>query len=497
LKPSRNTTGIGRREANPADLVTKGVGVHIPCARTVISVATLASTVLLLSACDKPQANPPAAAAKPVTAPVDVIAAGAAARLKAQQVPLSAVALLGKKMFFDPALSGSGKMSCASCHDPEHAYAPDNPLDVQLGGPDMKLQGVRAVPSLTYLERTPAFSIGPDLKPDDNDDQAAAAAAAAQLAAKLNAGIKVGSVIKADIATGNAAVTAVEAMVPQGGMDWDGRAFNLTEQAGGPLLDPREMANRNAIELMAKLKAAPYAGDMILLFGPAVFTTPNLALGEAYFALARYQFEDKSFHSYDSKFDYYLAGEVQLSVEESRGMKLFDDPKKGNCASCHLDKPSKDGKIAPVFTDYQFEALGAPRNMAIAGNRNAHFYDEGLCGPLRKDMAKQQNYCGLFKTPGLRNVATRHVFFHNGVFHSLEDAVRFYVERETKPEKWYPRSAGGKVNAYDDLPAAHRANVDVTDAPFDRKFGDAPALNEEEIGDLVAFMKTLTDGYRE
>jgi cytochrome c peroxidase len=460
-------------------------------------IASLLPVALLLSACDRPHANPPSPAAKSVAMPAEPIAAGAAARLKAQQAPLSAMALLGKKMFFDPALSGSGKMSCASCHDPQHAYAPGNVLDVQLGAPDMKLQGARAVPSLTYREHTPPFSIGPDQKPDDNDDKAAATAAAAQLDAKLNSGIKVGSVVKANIATGDSAIAAVEAMVPQGGLDWDGRAANMAEQAGGPLLDPREMANGNAITLMAKLKAAPYAGDMIMLFGPAVFTTPKLALGEAYFALARYQFEDKSFHPYDSKFDYYLAGKAKLSAEEMRGMKFFDDPKKGNCASCHLDKPSKDGKFAPVFTDYQFEALGAPRNTAIPHNRDPHFFDEGLCGPLRKDMAKQKNYCGLFKTPGLRNVATRSVFFHNGVFHSLEDAVRFYVERETKPEKWYPRAVGGKVNAYNDLPPAHRANVDVTDAPFDRKLGDAPALNEDEIRDIVAFMKTLTDGYRE
>lgn len=359
----------------------------------------------------------------------------------------------------------------------------------------MKLRGVRAVPSLTYLEHTPKFAVGPDLKPGDDDDKAAAAAAIATRDARIGAGVKIGSVVKAEIPTGNASIAKVEEMVPQGGMDWDGRATQLSDQAGGPLLDPREMASGSANMLMAKLKAAPYADDMKLLFGPGIFTTPNLALGEAYFALARYQLEERSFHPYDSKFDYYLAGKVQLSTQELNGKKLFDDPKKGNCASCHLDKPSKDGKLAPAFTDYQFEALGAPRNMAIPGNRDPRFYDEGLCGPLRKDMARQQNYCGLFKTPGLRNVATRQVFFHNGVFHSLEDAVRFYVERETKPEKWYPRGRDGKLVLYNDLPATHRANVDVADAPFDRKSNEVPALNEDEVKDLVTFLKTLTDGY--
>lgn len=459
--------------------------------------ATLLLCPLLFGARDRVEAQAAPAVANAGSASANsLIVSGARARLDAAQAPLSAVALLGRKIFFDPRLSASGKMSCASCHSPQRAYAPTNALPVQLGGPDMKQLGIRAVPSLTYLERTPNFSIGPDQKPDDDDDHAAIAAAIAQKTAKLDAGVKVASVIKADITKGNATIAAAEEMVPQGGLDWDGRATSLPEQAGGPLLDPREMANPSAAVLLEKLKAAPYAEDMKTLFGPGVFTTPSLALGEAYFALARYQMEDRSFHRYDSKFDYYLAGMVQLSSQESRGKKLFDDPKKGNCASCHLDKPSKDGRLAPVFTDYQFEALAAPRNMSIPANRNARFFDEGLCGPLRHDLAMQQNYCGLFKTPSLRNVTTRHVFFHNGVFHSLEEVMRFYVERETRPQKWYSRAADGKVHAYNDLPPALRGNVDVTDAPFDRKARDAPALNEDEIRDVIAFLKTLTDGYQ-
>jgi cytochrome c peroxidase len=464
--------------------------------------AIVITGTVLLNGCEKPVGPPPAApppviaAAATSTTGIDPVAKGALDRLDAKQPPLTAMAMLGKKIFFDTSLSGSGKMSCASCHDPQNAYAPANALSVQLGGPDMKLQGIRAVPSLTYHEHTPAFTVGPDLKPDDDEDKAALASASAQQNSRLNAGVKIGSVVKADLATGATGNAKVEELVPQGGMDWDGRAMTLSDQAGGPLLDPREMANKDALTLMAKLKAATYADDMLMLFGPSVFTTPNLALGEAYFALARYQLEERSFHPYNSKFDYYLAGKVQLTAQESRGKKLFDDRKKGNCASCHLDKPSKDGKFGPVFTDYQFEALGAPRNTALQVNRDPKFYDEGLCGPLRKTMARQQNYCGLFKTPTLRNAATRQVFFHNGVFHSLEDAVRFYVERETNPGAWYPKK-GGKIDLYNDLPAAHRANVDIADAPFDRKLSEAPALDASEIRDIVAFLNTLTDGYRQ
>ena len=71
-------------------------------------------------------------------------------------------AALGRKIFSDPSLSASGRMSCATCHRPDHAYGPPNDAPVMLGGPNLTLPGTRAVPSLTYLERQPEFSIGPD-----------------------------------------------------------------------------------------------------------------------------------------------------------------------------------------------------------------------------------------------------------------------------------------------------------------------------------------------
>ena len=83
------------------------------------------------------------------------------------------------------------------------------------------------------------------------------------------------------------------------------------------------------------------------------------------------------------------------------------------------------------------------------------------------------------------------MFFHNGRFHRLEDAVRFYVLRDVQPERVYPPGAGGRVAKYDDLPAPYRGNVN-TEAPF----GGKPALDEAEIADVVAFLETLTDGYR-
>ncbi len=67
--------------------------------------------------------------------------------------------VLGKKIFLRPVFVPSGRMSCATCHSPAHAYGPPNGLAVQLGGPELNRQGARAVPSLRYvLNRTPLWN---------------------------------------------------------------------------------------------------------------------------------------------------------------------------------------------------------------------------------------------------------------------------------------------------------------------------------------------------
>jgi cytochrome c peroxidase len=397
-------------------------------------------------------------------------------------LPLSALALLGRKIFFDPTLSSSGRLSCASCHDPNHAYAPANATDIQFGGPALTRQGVRAVPSLTYLERQPNFAIGPDDEETEGIDLA--------LLAKL------GSAAPKIQKTAAQPAAAAAAPVPQGGLFWDGRADTLQQQASAPLLDPREMDGGSPQRVAAALRRAPYAKDFIRLFGPGVDERPDFLVSEALSALARFEIEAPSFHPYTSKFDFWLEGKARLSPAEARGFLLFDDPNKGNCAGCHLDRPGADG-LPPLFTDHQFEALGAPRNPRLSANRDAVYYDLGLCGPYRVDFSAKanSNYCGLFQTPTLRNVATRAAFFHNGVFATLRSVVDFYVFRDVAPERVYPRDAHGEVAKFDDLPPAFQANVDSTDAPLDRKLGQAPALTPAEEADVVAFLQTLTDGW--
>jgi len=203
-------------------------------------------------------------------------------------------------------------------------------------------------------------------------------------------------------------------------------------------------------------------------------------------SLEVFQQNAAEFYPYDSKYDAYLRGQVELSVRERRGLDLFNDPQKGNCASCH---PSglKNG-AHPAFTDYGFIALAVPRNRALPANRDAAFFDLGLCGPLRTDLRDRPEYCGLFRTPTLRNVALRTAFFHNGRFTTLREVLDFYAERETSPRKWYPASG------YDDLPPRYAGNVE-REPPFDRGKGAMPRLTKAERADIVAFLQTLTDGY--
>ncbi|PZQ54442.1 MAG: cytochrome-c peroxidase, partial [Variovorax paradoxus] len=115
-----------------------------------------------LAGCDgaAPQ-SPPPASTSPVPAPQAVPAPTGATYAPHEGRPLPSARVLtdlGRQIFFDASLSASGRMSCASCHDPAHAYGPPNALSVQLGGPALDRPGPRATPSLRYLETLAPFS---------------------------------------------------------------------------------------------------------------------------------------------------------------------------------------------------------------------------------------------------------------------------------------------------------------------------------------------------
>ncbi len=356
----------------------------------------------------------------------------------ARRLDVPQLTALGRAIFFDAELSPSGEVSCASCHDPKHAYGPPDA--------DALRRGFRAAPSLRYLNSLPPFSEHHfDNDGDDSTD-----------------------------------------LGPTGGHTWDGRVSSAREQARLPLLSPEEMGGPSVPAVVARLRLTPYAAQLESLFGAKIFDRPEAAFEAALLALEVFQQSPSDFYPFSSRFDAVLRGRATLTAQEARGLVLFDDPAKGNCASCHLSTIRPDGAF-PLFTDFGHIAIGVPRNTAIQANADPRFFDLGLCGPLRTDLADHAEYCGRFRTPTLRNIALRQRFFHNAAIRTLEDAVRFYARRDTDPARWY-----GAAGKFDDLPAKYHANVNI-EAPFGGRPGGAPALSESEIAEVVAFLKTLTD----
>ncbi len=168
------------------------------------------------------------------------------------------------------------------------------------------------------------------------------------------------------------------------------------------------------------------------VFGAAALDDAGDAFNGLAAAIAQYQAELPDFRRFDSKYDAYLAGKALLTEQESRGLALFEDPEKGNCAACHPSRPGADGS-PPLFTDFTYDNVGLPRNAHVPANADPGFFDLGLCGPERKDLAARRDLCGAFKVPTLRNVARTAPYFHNGAFDTLRDAVDFYVRRDTRP----------------------------------------------------------------
>ena len=322
---------------------------------------------------------------------------------------------IGALSFRDRSLSHDRKLACASCHDPEHAF-----------GPVSARPGLRVAPSLRYLQAVPRFTehfIDPDL--DDGADQG-----------------------------------------PAGGLTWDGRAQSLHDQARSPLYGTDEMAIASRHELVQRFAHAAYATQARTIFGADLFSDDERAEKALLLALEVYQQDPTAFYPYTSKLDGVIHGTATFTPAEAHGKQLFDDPAKGNCARCHPDIGP-----APAFTDYGYVALGVPAAKGAP-------LDLGLCGPRRTDLANRDEYCGKFRTPSLRNVATRKQFFHNGSVRSLHDVVAFYATRDSDPKRWPT-----------DLPAQYRTNLDA-EPPFG---GHAPVLTEAEIADIVAFLGTLTD----
>lgn len=351
------------------------------------------------------------------------------------QAGFDSVEALGEALFFDVNLSQNRTQSCASCHDPDHAF-----VDVRetaagrafsLGDDGVSL-GDRNAPTLSYAALTPPYHI------NDMD-------------------------------------------FPMGGQFWDGRAADLAAQAGGPPLNPIEMGMPDKASVVARLREnEDYITGLEAYFGTDVFDDADAVFGAMTQAIAAYE-STELFAPFDSKYDRALRGEYEMTAQEALGKAIFFDKDASNCSMCHMLKqfPTEEGE---TFTTYEYFNIGVPTNLP---GREANGVlkgkiDFGLLGhPEVNDVIEM----GKFRTSGLRNVAVTGPYMHNGIFSDLRTVILFYNKYNTLEAQWQINTETGAPFGWPEVPKSLAV----------RELTHGPAFTDAQIDALVAFLETLTD----
>jgi cytochrome c peroxidase len=347
---------------------------------------------------------------------------------------LTAQEELGKALFFDETLSLNQNQSCATCHAP----------DVGWTGPDSNINTHGTVYEGSILG---AFG---DRKPPTS-----AYGGDSPVLYYDKAGVWVG------------------------GMFWDGRATGwrlgdpLAEQAQGPFLNPKEQALPSAAAVISIVRASSYAALFAQQCPGSDTTELYDCIGRAVAAYER----SAEVSPFTSKYDYWLKGQAKLTAEEQLGRALFIG--KAKCSACHVIKGNK-----PLFTDFTYDNIGMPKNPENPATiANPDWADPGLGGflaSLPAYAAHAEANLGKHKVPTLRNVDKRpnpelvKAYGHNGYFKSLEAVVHFYNTRDVPGAGWPAPEVAANLNT------AEMGNL---------------RLSPREEAAIVAFMKTLTDGY--
>ncbi len=244
---------------------------------------------------------------------------------------------------------------------------------------------------------------------------------------------------------------------------WDGRAPSLEEQAKQPLINPVEMGQPSHD---AVVKAVQAVTDYPPLFQRA-FGSPTITIDRIVQAIASFE---RTLAPFSSPFDRFLAGEKDaISDSAKRGFQLFLG--KARCVTCH-----EFNAAFPFFTDNKFHNIGvamkgnfeqlAREAQALVGRgKQAEAeltHKPGVEALGRWIVTREPKDIGAFKTPGLRNVALTAPYMHDGSLRTLEEVMEFY-------------NKGGEPNP----------NLDGGMRPL--------GLTQQEITDIVEFMKSLTD----
>ena len=377
---------------------------------------------------------------------------------------------LGKSIFFDDNLSINNNQSCATCHAPESGWTGPDP-DINAAGSVYEGSiadrfGNRKPPSSAYATPSPVLHFVIEKK---------------------------------------------EALFI-GGNFWDGRATGQTlgspaaEQALGPFLNPLEQALPNAAEVISRICASTYVSSFKQVCGDYACDLANVSAAYDCVGLAVAAYEGSSeVNQYLSKYDAYLAGLVDLTKQEKQGLNLFKS--KGKCANCHVLDPGPNGE-PPLFTDFTYDNLGVPRNPDNPFYSEPYFnplgfswIDLGLGGFLASRTDYQQ-YApannGKQKVPTLRNVdkwdsALNKVkaYSHNGYFKDLWQIVHFYNTRDAKPP-----CVDDFTTAKDALDQGCWPRPEVPVNVNTKELGDLHLTRAQEDA-IVAFMKTLSDGFED
>ena len=362
---------------------------------------------------------------------------------------LSAKEKLGQSLFFDANLSRDRKTSCATCHNPEHGFVDarfsENGVDQNIFvngafsvGDDGVSLGGRNAPTASYAMFSPDFS--------------------------ENAGVYTG------------------------GQFHDGRAASLKVQAGGPPLDGAEMqmSDKNSVVQRIKENDA-YIASFESLYGADIFDDINATYESMTEAIAKFEKTDE-FAPFDSKYDRWKAGTYTFSDTEEAGYALFFSNANTNCASCHTLNSSSEAISKEMFTNYAYENIGTPRNIAAMdaraalGLQDANATFSGLGGTIKSSDASWETHLGKTKVPTLRNVAVTGPYMNNGVFKELRTVLKFYDhmaglgDNATNPETLQPWVEND-----------HNATINHGLLQATKKLPNA------KIRALEAFLRTLTD----
>lgn len=355
-----------------------------------------------------------------------------AAPLRAGEGAYPSLEAWGEALFSDTNLSKNRTEACATCHDPAAGFS--DPRETAVGravslGDDGASLGDRNAPTASYARFSPPFGRTADGK-------------------------------------------------WQGGQFHDGRAATLADQAKGPPLNPIEMGMPDVAAVAARLRENPrYVATLAALRPGADDAAAFDAMAEA---IAAYEASD-TFAPFDLKYDRFLRGEAKLTDQEELGRLLFFSNQFTNCNLCHQLRGTP-GAEEETFSNYQFHNIGVPANRAVRAANGAapDRVDRGLLeNPAVSDPAE----AGKIKVPTLRNVAVTGPYMHNGVFADLRTVILFYNSYNTRrPERHINPETGAPFD-----PPEVAQNLSRTELET------GPALDDQRIDALVAFLKTLTD----